>query len=161
MIFIFIILSFLFFLHLFSVLTLFPSPVEHSDCGKCVTTLICWGIIVALCRLAFAKIMQGLGTIREGRRSFIGTTSTPSVAMPAQRPASVPGVGGTLSRAWMTASMPSPVRMRESKPARKQRPASVASSMPSFVGGEPAKTPRSRSTDRTGRGTETSLLFFF
>ncbi|XP_055888645.1 MAP7 domain-containing protein 2-like isoform X20 [Biomphalaria glabrata] len=70
-----------------------------------------------------------------------------------QRVAAASAVGTTPTqqpRASMTASMPSPVRMRENK-TRKQRPASVASSMPSFVGGEPAKTPRSKSTDRSGR----------
>ncbi|XP_005101378.3 flocculation protein FLO11 isoform X10 [Aplysia californica] len=73
--------------------------------------------------------------------------------------ASTGGVGGAAggagatppSRTTMTASMPSPVRMRDKAGPRKQRPASVASSMPSFVGGEPAKSPRSKSTDRAAR----------
>ena len=54
----------------------------------------------------------------------------------------------------MTASMPSPVRLRDRAGGgpRKQRPNSVATSMPSFLGGEPARSPRSKSTDRGGRG---------
>ncbi|GFR76441.1 katanin p60 ATPase-containing subunit A1 [Elysia marginata] len=53
----------------------------------------------------------------------------------------------------MAASMPSPVRLRDRAGGgpRKQRPNSVATSMPSFLGGEPARSPRSKSTDRGGR----------
>lgn len=56
-----------------------------------------------------------------------------------------------MSRGCMTTSLPSPVRVKEIKAPRKPRPASIASSMPSFLGGEPAKSQRSKSTDRTGR----------
>ncbi|CAL1547425.1 unnamed protein product, partial [Lymnaea stagnalis] len=97
----------------------------------------------------------GLNTIRDGRRSFVGPhTSVSAIVAGYQRAAaasSTSSTGTPLTRASMTASMPGPVRMRENKVSRKQRPASVASSMPSFVGGEPAKSPRSKSSDRTGR----------
>ncbi|CAG5121996.1 unnamed protein product, partial [Candidula unifasciata] len=88
--------------------------------------------------------------------SFIGTTAAtppaPATTHYYPRPASTIGAGSSpLSRACMTASLPSPVRVREIKSPRKPRPASVASSMPSFLGGEPAKSHRSNSTDRTGR----------
>ncbi|XP_005101375.3 inner centromere protein A isoform X7 [Aplysia californica] len=105
-----------------------------------------------------------LNTIPEGRRSFLGTSPSSSAVSSGSSPyhyyrASTGGVGGAAggagatppSRTTMTASMPSPVRMRDKAGPRKQRPASVASSMPSFVGGEPAKSPRSKSTDRAAR----------
>ncbi|XP_005101374.3 inner centromere protein B isoform X6 [Aplysia californica] len=94
----------------------------------------------------------------------IGTSPSSSAVSSGSSPyhyyrASTGGVGGAAggagatppSRTTMTASMPSPVRMRDKAGPRKQRPASVASSMPSFVGGEPAKSPRSKSTDRAAR----------
>ncbi|XP_059139328.1 ensconsin-like isoform X4 [Physella acuta] len=80
-------------------------------------------------------------------------TSATAIVAGFQHNRAAASTSATLTRTSMTSSMPSPVRMRENKPSRKQRPASVASSMPSFVGGEPAKSPRSKSTDRTGRGT--------
>ncbi|XP_055888631.1 MAP7 domain-containing protein 1-like isoform X7 [Biomphalaria glabrata] len=99
----------------------------------------------------------GLLSVHDSRRSFLGPHTSASAIVAGfqhqQRVAAASAVGTTPTqqpRASMTASMPSPVRMRENK-TRKQRPASVASSMPSFVGGEPAKTPRSKSTDRSGR----------
>uniref|UniRef100_A0A0B7BCU5 MAP7 domain-containing protein n=1 Tax=Arion vulgaris TaxID=1028688 RepID=A0A0B7BCU5_9EUPU len=82
------------------------------------------------------------------------TTSTPAISLSTQhnqRPQNGSVMTTSLNRASLTASMPSPVKLRENKPPRKQRPASVASSMPSFVGGEPAKSPRSKSTDRSSR----------
>lgn len=140
-------------------LVVIPSPLEIVV-GKHTTTHTAWVyvccLVVALINLPHTQTtVQGLETIREGRRSFIGTTSTPTVSTTAphhQRPSNVPGMGSSMNRTSMTSSMPSPVKMRENKAPRKQRPASVASSMPSFVGGEPAKSPRSKSTDRTGRG---------
>lgn len=83
---------------------------------------------------------------------FVGTfTSSPVIPAAThhyQRPSNA---GSVLSRASMTASLPNPVRMRE-KRSHKPRPASVASSMPSSLSGELAKSSRSRSSDRTGRG---------
>ncbi|GFO33382.1 39S ribosomal protein l23, mitochondrial, partial [Plakobranchus ocellatus] len=59
-------------------------------------------------------------------------------------------VSGNYPPSTMVASMPSPVKLRD-RGQRKQRPNSVATSMPSFLGGEPARSPRSKSTDRGGR----------
>ncbi|XP_050394858.2 ensconsin isoform X10 [Patella vulgata] len=83
---------------------------------------------------------KALNTIPEGRRSFLAPTSSPP-----QRPKSTV----TLN----TATSGTTVKFRENKSPRKPRPASVATSMPSFMSSESPKVPsqRSLSTDRLAK----------
>ncbi|XP_050394850.1 ensconsin isoform X2 [Patella vulgata] len=84
--------------------------------------------------------LLALNTIPEGRRSFLAPTSSPP-----QRPKSTV----TLN----TATSGTTVKFRENKSPRKPRPASVATSMPSFMSSESPKVPsqRSLSTDRLAK----------
>lgn len=93
---------------------------------------------------------SALNTIPEGRRSFLASAATPPT-----RPKSV--VTLSTSSGSSTPATGGGVRLREGKSVRKPRPASVATSMPTFVALEPPQpSPRSKSSDRLARGSHDS-----
>ena len=94
---------------------------------------------------------SALNTIPEGPRSFLAPS-----APPPSRPKSVMTLSA--SSAGSASSSTAGVKLRENRTPRKPRPASVGTSVPSFVSLEaPKASPRSKSTDRLARGSVMSL----
>ncbi|XP_025099351.1 ensconsin-like isoform X13 [Pomacea canaliculata] len=90
---------------------------------------------------------KALNTIPEGRRSFLA-----AMGQLPSRPKSVMTLSGSSTGSASSVVPGGGVRLRETKTPRKPRPASVATSMPSFVAFEPARpSPRSKSSDRLAR----------
>ncbi|XP_070191196.1 ensconsin-like isoform X3 [Littorina saxatilis] len=91
--------------------------------------------------------LLALNTIPEGRRSFLAP-----YAPPPSRPKSVMTLSASSAGSGTTTGG---VKLRENKSPRKQRPASVGTSMPSFVNLDTStsssSSPRSKSTDRLAR----------
>ncbi|XP_025099340.1 ensconsin-like isoform X3 [Pomacea canaliculata] len=91
--------------------------------------------------------LVALNTIPEGRRSFLA-----AMGQLPSRPKSVMTLSGSSTGSASSVVPGGGVRLRETKTPRKPRPASVATSMPSFVAFEPARpSPRSKSSDRLAR----------